>query len=72
MITYKMHHVNGLYFEITGDEGKNREYDVVFLDKDTMKSIYESKMKVEKLQLSLKQTREELEKLNLEIGGLEN
>jgi len=29
-------------------------------------------MKVEKLQLSLKQTREELEKLNLEIGGLEN
>ena len=29
-------------------------------------------MKVEKLQLSLKQTREELEKLNLEIEGLEN
>lgn len=46
MITYKLHHVNGLYFEITGDEEKNREYDVVFLDKDTMKSVYESKMKV--------------------------
>ena len=29
-------------------------------------------MKVEKLQQSLKQTREELEKVNLEIGGLEN
>ena len=34
MITYKLHHVNGLYFEITGDEEKNREYDVVFLDKN--------------------------------------
>ena len=46
MITYTMHHVNGLYFEITGDEGKNREYDVVFYDNDLKKNIYETKMKV--------------------------
>ncbi len=31
MITYKMHHVNGLYFELSGDENKNREYDVSFM-----------------------------------------
>jgi len=37
MITYKMHHVNGLYFELSGDENKNREYDVSFYDNDAKK-----------------------------------
>ena len=36
MITYNIHHVDGLYFELTGDEGKNREYDVTFIDKTDM------------------------------------
>ena len=33
MITYNLHHVQGLYFEITGDEGKNRSYKCEFIDK---------------------------------------
>ena len=47
MITYKLLHINGLYFELLGDEDKNREYDVVFTDTTTSKSeiIYEVKMK---------------------------
>lgn len=54
MITYKINHVNGLHFEITGDEGKNREYDVSFIDRkgkvegmltDQQVTIYETKMK---------------------------
>lgn len=43
MITYNIHHVNGLFFELTGDEGKNREYTVSFVDKN--KTIYETKLK---------------------------
>jgi hypothetical protein len=35
MIEYKLTHVQGLYFEIVDDGGKNREYDVVFIDKLT-------------------------------------
>lgn len=45
MISYNIHHVNGLYFEITGDEGKNREYDVCFIDRKDNSKLYESKMK---------------------------
>lgn len=47
MITYKLLHINGLYFELLGDENKNREYDVVFVDTNPSKSeiIYEVKMK---------------------------
>ena len=54
MITYKLNHVDGLYFELTGDEGKNREYDVSFVDRkgkvegmltDQQVTIYETKMK---------------------------
>ena len=41
-----MHHVNGLYFELSGDENKNREYDVSFYDNDAKKNIYETKLKV--------------------------
>ena len=44
MISYKINHVNGLYFEITGDEGKNREYDVSFVERNTNKSVFETKM----------------------------
>ena len=46
MITYNINHVNGLYFEITNDEGKNREYDIILYDKEYSKSIYETKLKV--------------------------
>lgn len=47
MITYKLLHINGLHFELLDDEGKNREYDVVFVDTTVSKSeiIYETKMK---------------------------
>ena len=45
MITYKLTHVNGLHFELLSDEGKNREYDVTFIDKNVTKPIYETKLK---------------------------
>jgi len=54
MITYKLTHVNGLHFDLIDDEGKGREYDVVFVDRRTAKLgyflpqseiIYETKMK---------------------------
>jgi len=54
MITYNIHHVDGLYFELTGDEGKNREYDVSFVDMEAkveglflpqQVTIYETKLK---------------------------
>jgi autotransporter strand-loop-strand O-heptosyltransferase len=54
MITYNLHHVDGLYFQLLDDEGKNREYDVVFVDRKTevpglfhpqQKTIYETKLK---------------------------
>ena len=45
MITYNLHHVDGLYFQLIADEGKNREYDVTFVDRDSKTTIYESKMK---------------------------
>ena len=43
MITYKLLHIDGLYFELLGDEGKDREYDVSFVDGNI--TIYETKMK---------------------------
>ena len=45
MITYKLNHVDGLYFELTEDEGKNREYDVTFLDNTSNSIVYEAKIK---------------------------
>ena len=42
MITYKINHVNGLYFELTGDEGKGREYDVQFIERNTNKIVFKS------------------------------
>ena len=46
MITYKINHVNGLYFELTGDEGKAREYDVQFIERNTNKIVFETKLKL--------------------------
>ena len=54
MITYNLHHVNGLFFEILSDEGKEREYSVSFVDRKAIvegflqpqhKTIYETKLK---------------------------
>lgn len=54
MINYKLHHVNGLFFELSSDDGKNREYDVSFVDRKAEvpgfylpqhKSIYDVKLK---------------------------
>lgn len=54
MITYNLHHVDGLYFQLLDDEGKNREYDVTFVDRKTevpglfqlqQTTIYETKLK---------------------------
>jgi autotransporter strand-loop-strand O-heptosyltransferase len=46
MITYNIHHVDGLYFQLLDDEGKNREYDVQFVDRDSKSEIYETKLKL--------------------------
>ena len=46
MITYNIHHVDGLYFQLLDDKGKNREYDVVFVDRDSKSEIYETKLKL--------------------------
>lgn len=43
MITYNLHHVKGLFFEILDDEGKNREYDIAFTEGKNV--IYETKLK---------------------------
>jgi len=45
MITFKLLHINGLYFELLDDEGKDREYDATFIDRKTNEVLYESKMK---------------------------
>lgn len=45
-IEYIFNHVNGLYFEITADEGHNDAYSVKFLDRSLTSVIYESEMKV--------------------------
>jgi autotransporter strand-loop-strand O-heptosyltransferase len=54
MITYNLHHVNGLFFEILSDEGKNREYSISFVENKSLaakvfnlpqKTIYETKLK---------------------------
>ena len=46
MITYKINHVNGLYFELTGDEGKSREYEIQFIERNTNKIVFETKLKL--------------------------
>ena len=45
MINYNVHHVNGLFFELLDDGGKNREYDIQFVDRKDNKIIYETKLK---------------------------
>jgi len=45
MINYKLQHVNGLFFELLSDDGKNREYDVTFVDRKDNKIIYNIKLK---------------------------
>ena len=54
MITYNLNHVDGLFFELLEDGGKNREYDIQFVDRkgkvkgmltDQHVTIYETKLK---------------------------
>lgn len=45
-IEFVISHVNGLYFEITADEGHNDTYFVRFIDDDTKEVIYEKDMRV--------------------------
>jgi autotransporter strand-loop-strand O-heptosyltransferase len=45
MIICKTTYVKGLHFEIISDEGKNFEYDVEFIDKQSDKLIYHTKLK---------------------------
>ena len=54
MINYNLHHVNGLFFELLDDGGKNREYDIQFVDRrgkvegmltEQHITIYETKLK---------------------------
>ena len=44
MISYKLNHINGLFFEIISDEDKNRKYNVSFVDRTDGKTIYEVDM----------------------------
>ena len=46
MLTYDIHHVNGLFFQITGDGEKNREYEVSVLDRKSKETLYKAKLKV--------------------------
>jgi hypothetical protein len=41
---YKLHHVGGLYFELTGDGGLNREYNIQFIDNKNGYSLYDVKL----------------------------
>ena len=45
MVSYNIHHVNGLYFELLCPTEPDKEFDVVFEDVDAKKVIYESKLK---------------------------
>lgn len=45
MISYNINHINGLFFELISDEGKNREYNVSFVDRKDGKVVYEVDMK---------------------------
>ena len=45
MLTYDIHHVNGLYFNLKDDGGKNREYDVIVTDRRSGEKLYETKLK---------------------------
>jgi autotransporter strand-loop-strand O-heptosyltransferase len=45
MIKYNLHHVNGLFFEIKSDGGKNLNYNVTFTDNSSNKVIYETCLK---------------------------
>jgi autotransporter strand-loop-strand O-heptosyltransferase len=45
MISYNFHHVEGIFFELLDDEGKNREYEVSFVDRKNNQVIYETKLK---------------------------
>lgn len=45
MLKYNLHHVKGLYFQLLDDDGKDREYEVSFLDRQTKENIYKIKLK---------------------------
>lgn len=45
MINYEIHHVNGLYFKLVDDGGKNKEYNIEFVDNSNGQIIYETKLK---------------------------
>jgi autotransporter strand-loop-strand O-heptosyltransferase len=45
MIKYNLHHVDGLFFEIKSDGGKNLNYNVTFTDNSSNKVIYETSLK---------------------------
>lgn len=46
MLKYNLHHVNGLYFQLVDDGGKNRQYDVSVVDKQTKEKIYEANIPI--------------------------
>ena len=45
MLTYDIHHVNGLYFQLKSDGEKNREYEVSVIDRKSQEKIFETKLK---------------------------
>jgi len=46
MIEYNINHIKGLYFEITGDGGKNRNYDVTIIDRKSKETLYTASISV--------------------------
>lgn len=45
MIEYNLHHVNGIFFEIKSDGGKNLDYNVSFTDNRSGNVVYETVLK---------------------------
>lgn len=42
MLTYNLHHVKGLYFQLTGDGDKNRDYEVTIIDRKSKETLYKT------------------------------
>jgi autotransporter strand-loop-strand O-heptosyltransferase len=45
MFKYNLHHVKGLYFELTQDDNKEKEYDVTIIDRTSKELLYRTNLK---------------------------
>ena len=76
MIEYNLHHVNGIFFEIKSDGGKNLDYNVSFTDNTKGNVVYETTLKpsmwakmdvmyLTDLTVEVKHNNETIEKVNI-------